>query len=77
MPAAPLGDTKAEGELWFVGGKRAFEMLGWKPLDLGETMAERAIEEWLGVDPKGPSVWNVQESAFAWARGSNVPALEE
>ena len=46
---------KAEGELWFVGSKRTFEMLDWKPLDVGEIMAERAIEEWLGVDrPHGP-----------------------
>ena len=38
-----------------MGSKRTFEMLDWKPLDVGEIMAERAIEEWLGVDrPHGP-----------------------
>ena len=56
LPAAPLGGTKAEGEPWSVGGKQAFAKLKWEVLGVGESMAARAIGEWLGVDSAGSNV---------------------
>jgi hypothetical protein len=77
LPAAPLGKSQVEGELWFVGGERAFQNLEWKALDVGEGMAEGAIREWLDVDLASAGTWKVQERALSWARAGSVPALEK
>ena len=45
LPAAALGKEVAEGELWFVGGERAFGTIDWGPVDVGGTLAWKAIQE--------------------------------
>ena len=77
LPAATLGKSEVEGELWFVGGEQAFKKLEWKTLDVGESMAEGAIREWIDVDSANSGSWKVHESVLAWARGGSVSALEE
>lgn len=48
LPPAPMGDSEAEGELWFVGGKEAYSQVQWHELDLGSGWARKTVEEWGG-----------------------------
>jgi len=77
LPAATLRKEATEGELWFVGGEHAFGTIDWEPVDVGETLARKAIQEWLGLGSEDTSVWQTSSEGFAWARGSAADRLEE
>ena len=77
LPAATLGKEMTEGELWFVGGEQAFGTIDWEPVDVGETLGRKAVQEWLGLSPEDVGVWQTSNEGYAWARGSTIVRLEE
>ena len=68
LPEVPLGNAKMLGELWFVGGEQAFATINWVPLDIGEGMVQKAIQEWMNPDSEEEGVWHTQGGGFMWAR---------
>ena len=77
LPEAPLGNAKMPGELWFVGGEQVFATIDWVPLDIGEGMARKAIQEWMNPDSEEERVWHTHGGGFVWARGGEIRALED
>ena len=60
-----------------MGGEQAFATIDWAPIDVGEGLARKAIQEWLGLDLDGEGVWHTNSEGFAWARAGEVNVLEE
>ena len=48
LPSAPIGNKAVEGELWFIGGKEAYEQLQLEGVDMGSKWAQGVVEEWVG-----------------------------
>ena len=44
LPPALLGETEAEGELWFVGGQEAYTRVRWTSGPVGP---RRLLDEWV------------------------------
>ena len=48
LPSAPIGNKVVAGELWFIGGKEAYEQLQWEGVDMGSKWAQGVVVEWVG-----------------------------
>ena len=76
LPAAAIGKKEVAAELWYVGGERAYSAIE-QPLDVGEGMANEAVQEWTRVGFEGASAWHTKGGAYSLARGGDVHVLEE
>ena len=44
-----------------MGGEQAFATIDWAPLDVGESLARKAIQEWMGLDDDDDDcVWHTR-----------------